>query len=340
VTDVQQRVEDLAALLGCPVLVEDPQHHPLWWSTEGEVDDVRMRSILMRQAPPGAAALVSRLGLPRAEGPVRTPALPDVGMAERWCVPLRDGRNLLGYLWLLDPHGRVGQDDLGPAIDVAHAATDELVRARPTEETRRRRRDQLLARLMAGRDAEAARELIDLEGLAPEATVAVDVPVAVSGWPLPGGLSAHPDPPPAATHTSGRPVPLAELALAVTRARTTDRAIRAGAQLTARTWDALGEWHLIAAAPPEITPGDVHRGADVLAAQKRPDLIETARCVLDNGGDVTVSAEQMHIHRTTLYYRLERIEALTGVNLRLAPGRAALHMALRLAAYRATEERR
>jgi DNA-binding PucR family transcriptional regulator len=57
--------------------------------------------------------------------------------------------------------------------------------------------------------------------------------------------------------------------------------------------------------------------------------------VLDNGGDVTVSAEQLHIHRTTLYYRLTRIEALTGVNLRLAAGRNDLHFALQLAAYRA-----
>ena len=80
-----------------------------------------------------------------------------------------------------------------------------------------------------------------------------------------------------------------------------------------------------------LTPAQIHRGADVLAAQKRPDLIDTARCVLDNGGDVTVSAEQLHIHRTTLYYRLDRIEELTGVNLRLAAGRDALHMALHLA---------
>ena len=82
----------------------------------------------------------------------------------------------------------------------------------------------------------------------------------------------------------------------------------------------------------------MHPGAEALAAQKRRDLIDTARCVLDNGGDVTASAEQLHIHRTTLYYRLERIEALTGVNLRLARGRDALQMALHLAAYRAAAE--
>lgn len=334
VSDVQQQVEGLAACLGCAVLVEDPQHRPLWWSTQGEVDTVRSRSILQREPPPGAAALVSRLGLPSAEGPVRTPALPDVDMAERWCVPLRDRRDLLGYLWLLDPGGRVAEDDLGPAIDCAKAAAEAIARTQPTAEGRRQRRDQLLSRLTAGPDRGAERELTELEGLSAETRVAVSAPAQSGGWPLPGALSAHVEPQSSDGYTSGPPVALVDLGIAVERARSTARAIRAGAQLRAPTWDALGAWHLIIAAPAEVTPGQLHRGADILAAQKRSDLLVTARCVLDNGGDVTISAEQLHIHRTTLYYRLERIEALTGVNLRLADGRDALQMALHLAAYR------
>jgi DNA-binding PucR family transcriptional regulator len=60
----------------------------------------------------------------------------------------------------------------------------------------------------------------------------------------------------------------------------------------------------------------------------------TARTVLDRGGDIAAAAAALHIHRTTLYYRIDRIEALTGVNLRAGPGRDDLHLALRLAAYR------
>jgi len=334
VADIQQQVEALADVLGCAVLVEDQRHRPLWWSAQGEVDDVRMRTILQREPPPGAAALVTRLGLPTAVGPVRTPSLPDVDMAERWCVPLRHGRNLLGYLWVLDADGRVSEDDLEPVVACAKVAADVMSRLEPSEENRRHRRDQLLVRLLAGRDVDAAGELIELERLRPDSCVAVDFPPRPQGWSLPGGASAHVDPKPGAVFASGSPVPLAELGVAVERARTTARALRAGARLASPEWDSLGEWHLIVAAPPDLTPSQVHLGAGVLAAQKRPELIETARCVLDNAGDVTLSAEQLHIHRTTLYYRLERIEELTGVNLRLAAGRDALQMALHLAAYR------
>ena len=112
------------------------------------------------------------------------------------------------------------------------------------------------------------------------------------------------------------------------------RALRAGASLSSPSWGALGSWHLIVAAPPDLAPGQVHPGADTLLAHKRPELLATARCVLDNGGDVTVSSAELHIHRTTLYYRLDRITALTGVDLRSAAEREDLHLALRLAAYR------
>jgi hypothetical protein len=41
---VQAAVDALAADLGCPVLVEDTRHQPLWWSVHESVDEVRMRS--------------------------------------------------------------------------------------------------------------------------------------------------------------------------------------------------------------------------------------------------------------------------------------------------------
>jgi hypothetical protein len=335
VADIQESVDALAARLGCAVLVEDARHSPLWWSAQGEVDGTRMRSILQREPPPAAVAMVSRLGLANAVGPVRTPAVPEADMGERWCIPVRDGRQLFGYLWVVDASGRIAEDDLGAALECARTAAETMARSRPDGERRDRRRTTLLARLQAGPDQAALQELLDLEDLRVGATVAVDAPPGDGGWLLPDGGSVHVDPPAGAVHTSGAPVPLIDLAVACRRAATTRRALRAGARLAAPSWDALGSWHLVVAAPDDLVPGQLHPGADVLLAHRRPDLLTTARCVLDNGGDVTISADELHIHRTTLYYRLDRIEALTGVNLRLPAGRDDLHLALLLAAYRA-----
>jgi hypothetical protein len=126
------------------------------------------------------------------------------------------------------------------------------------------------------------------------------------------------------------------LHVAVDRARQVRRALAAGAQLTAPTWDHLGAWHLIVSAPAELSVAAIHPGADALVALGRDDLLATARAVLEAGGDIVHVADALHVHRTTLYYRIERIEALSGVNLKSAHERDALLLALRVAAYRAT----
>ena len=66
-------------------------------------------------------------------------------------------------------------------------------------------------------------------------------------------------------------------------------------------------------------------------------VMRESRAVLDNGGDVAVAARILHVHRTTLYYRLGRIASLIGVDLRAGHGRTDLQLALWLAAYRGTE---
>jgi hypothetical protein len=313
------------------VLVEDVLHRPLWWSAQGEVDGTRMRTILQREVRPAAASVVARFGLARATGPVRTPAMPDAEMLPRWCVPLRVGRDLFGYLWVLDPDETVTENELPQVVACADLAAATLAEQRVTGAERDRRRAALLARLAAGPDPDAAHELIRLEDLDPAVAVVVYAPGRAGGWALPNGMSVHTG---LSQATSGPPLALAQLHVAVHRARVTAQALRAGAILGQPTWDSLGSWQLIVSAPDDVAIADIHPAAETLAAQGRPDLMITARALLDHGGDVARAAEELHIHRTTLYYRLERIEALTGVNLKAGPGRDDLHMALRLAAFR------
>jgi hypothetical protein len=331
---VQAAVDRLGRALSHAVLIEDAQHRPLWWSRQGQVDATRVRSILEREVDPAAAAVVARLGLARATGPVRVPAAPEAEMLARWCLPVRAGREMLGYLWVLDADEAVTEAELPQLIECAEVAAANLAQERMTGEGRNHRRAALLAQLAAGEDPEAARELIRLEELGPAITVTVQAPIRPGGWALADRMSVHLAGPNSAEATSGRPLPLAQLHLAVARARAVLQAQRAGAVLPRPTWDALGSWHLIVSAPESLSVADIHPGAEALAALDRRDLVVTARALFDAGGDVAFTAEQLHIHRTTLYYRIERIEAITGVNLKTGTERDDLHMALRLAAYR------
>lgn len=208
-----------------------------------------------------------------------------------------------------------------------------LARAEVSRRDVARRRNQLLRALLHGPDPAAATELIKVERLRPDSGVQVDAGGRRGGWPLTGGLRAHVagDRPRAAT--SGAPLPLVELAEAVRRAHATLTAVRAGAQLDPVSWDALGAWRLVVDAPADLTAAQLHPAAATLASLPRDDLLLTARTVLDLG-DVTAAAARLHVHRTTLYYRLDRIAELTGVDLRDGRTRTDLQLALWLGAYR------
>lgn len=335
--DVQVAVDSLTAALGQSVLIEDRDQRPVWWCTKGPVDPTRMRTILHREVKPPAAAVVPQFQLRRATGPVHTPAVPEAEMWARWVVPVRHEGRFLGLLWVFDPDESLSEPDLQPALDCAELAGSVLAQSRKSAESFRLLREELIDRLLNGPDDGAVRELARLEQVPHDALVQVEAPAATGGWLLPGDMSAHVvgrRPRPA---TSGKPVPLARLAEAVRRAAATRRAIAAGARPEPPTWDGLGAWHLIVAAPDDLPTEAIHPAVVVLNEHNRSDLLETARVIVDNGGDVADAAAQLHVHRTTLYYRVERIKELTGVDLQDGRTRTNLQLALWHAAYRAKD---
>ena len=57
----------------------------------------------------------------------------------------------------------------------------------------------------------------------------------------------------------------------------------------------------------------------------------TLEAYLDLAGDARATAEALSLHRATMYYRLNRIEEITGARLKTGDDRLALHLGLRLA---------
>lgn len=335
--EVQAAVDSLALSLGRSVLVEDREQLPVWWSTHGPVDPTRMRTILHRQVDIGAAAIVQQYRLDKATAPTRTPAFPHLEMWSRWCIPVRRDGRFLGLMWILDQREDLAEDDLQPAIDCADLAAAVLSQSRLSAESVRLIREGLVAHLLEGPDAEAARDLARHEQVPHDALMQVEAPARPGGWPLPDDMSLHVVTRGPRAATSGAPLPLVALREAVRRARATRRAIAAGARPEPPTWDGLGAWRLVVEAPDDVTVETVHPGAAILAAESRTDLLNTARTLVDNGGDVAAAAVELHVHRTTLYYRLERIRDLTGMDMFSGQSRTHLQLALWLSAYRAID---
>jgi len=107
---VQVVVDRLTALAGRPAVLEDVRLRLIAFSPHHEtLDAVRSASILSREASPAGRAHLARR-LSGAVQPVRVPAEPALGMAERVCVPVvRDGR-AVGYVWFVDAGGEVDEE--------------------------------------------------------------------------------------------------------------------------------------------------------------------------------------------------------------------------------------
>ncbi|MCH0537984.1 helix-turn-helix domain-containing protein [Streptomyces sp. MUM 203J] len=134
---------------------------------------------------------------------------------------------------------------------------------------------------------------------------------------------------------------LAELAVAWGEALGAARAARAEPERgPVATWSGIGPYRLLTALPGEeteggpVVPGGPGATAPdpavrLLLGPAHSELARTAEVFLDCAGQASRTAQALGIHRQTLYYRLSRVEQLTGLDLDSGEDRLLLHMALK-----------
>lgn len=109
--------------------------------------------------------------------------------------------------------------------------------------------------------------------------------------------------------------------------------LHSAAPAGASAYDELGFYRLIDAAHAHAAVDDFIRewlGALLeYDTAKKSELVATLSAHLENGGNYDDSAKALHIHRSTLRYRLARIGELTGYDLRNVDTRFNLHAATR-----------
>ena len=99
------------------------------------------------------------------------------------------------------------------------------------------------------------------------------------------------------------------------------------------SWEELGAYRLLARAADTPNARElIHPGLPKLfALHSKESLVQTLEAYLDNGCDTKLTAEALFLHRASLYYRLQRIEAITETSLKSGADRLALHSGLKLA---------
>ena len=100
----------------------------------------------------------------------------------------------------------------------------------------------------------------------------------------------------------------------------------------AAAWEELGPYGPLLRIPEnelgrQVLPAEVQR---LLAVDRDGQMATTLRTFLDAGCSAPAAAGTLNIHKTTLYYRLGRIEELTGLDLSDGRTRLTMHLGLTL----------
>jgi GAF domain-containing protein len=99
------------------------------------------------------------------------------------------------------------------------------------------------------------------------------------------------------------------------------------------SWDELGVYRLLVQLPLSDLPDDAIPDGlrTLLQVDAEGPLVETLETWLDEGCDSRATVARLQVHRTSLYYRLGRIEEITGMSLNSGSARLDLHLGLKLA---------
>jgi hypothetical protein len=96
-------------------------------------------------------------------------------------------------------------------------------------------------------------------------------------------------------------------------------------------WDKLGAFRvLVQLSSDKAVDLSLDPRLVALFAHGDVTVAETLETYLDLGCDAKLTAERLHLHRATLYYRLKKVEQLVPVNLRSGEDRLAIHLSYKL----------
>jgi len=137
---------------------------------------------------------------------------------------------------------------------------------------------------------------------------------------------------------SGERMPILQAAQAFRNARLALTLAEIGvSEKEIAVWTELGSWRTTAVLADSYSrnPKDlaelVHPAIVDMVESGRGDLIHTLDAYLSHGCDARKTAEALHLHRSTLYYRLERITEAVRGDLRDGETRFELMLSIRLA---------
>lgn len=365
--EIREIIAEVASRLRKPLLVEDDRQRVVAYSPQYErVDEMRREAILTGSLRPEVMEWSDSFGIRLATGPIRTPPDRARGILGRVCVPVRYEGVLVGFIWALDDERELDAEGLVILSEAASAIGIHLYRDR----MERQLGSDLLRALISTspRVRSAAAQDAAVRDVLPQGTDALIVVIRGATNParivaamrqrLPRLFELRNELEMVALLPIRRLAAARAARVLESAIRDADTALAIGlsdpqpssqslhlayrqasdaAWIVSRfrglgpvgEWSRLGAYRLLARAAADEDAVDLLDGrlAPVLAD---PQLALTLETYLDLGCRPKEAADALHVHRGTLYNRLQKIETLTGADLHSGIDRLSLHLGLKL----------
>ena len=367
--DLQDLVDRVSRLLAAPATLEDEEFtllafcaHPLDGG-EAVLDAVRTRSILTRGSSPEVRRWFEEFGIASAQRPLRIPGDPAAGILPRLMLPVRHAGRAHGYLWLLDG-GRTDAADLAdPALAEAVRLAGEAGRILAARTGEDADLDRALTTVLSGTGAREPALAVLAAQLGEHPARARRAPAgrcAAAGLAATGRGRGRPAAGGGRVRRRRRPRAAARRRRPPARRRPDRRRPvrpapgqhgrdvggRAGGDAAAGALGPGADGGARGRRRAGALPGRALGGAGGLAAGRRAERAGRRRAAAAGRSPCSAAPRRPGwtpgaaprgppprslIHRQTLYYRLGRIEALTGLDLADGDARLLLHASLRRA---------
>ncbi len=179
----------LGGLIGRSVTFEDPDGKLLAYHVAGAEDDVRRQTLEDSQSPPAMMEALEASGLSNeiraSAGPLRIPAMPEIGLSARVVCPIRLGAELVGLVWIIEGESKLAELDSRAAEHAALVAALHIAHQRELANMEARLGyASFLSLLEGGEDDPQAMERARLLGFEPGGVHRIGIAVLQEAMPL------------------------------------------------------------------------------------------------------------------------------------------------------------
>jgi DNA-binding PucR family transcriptional regulator len=163
------RLEDIAdrisEVLQCPITIEDVNHRLLAYSMHDDcTDPARISTIISRRVPEKVINSLWKDGtiptLLKTEEPVRVKQHDDIGLGNRVAISIWKNKEVLGFIWALEIHKTLSDEDLDLLKKAAKAVRNILLKLQVRKTKKEERSQEFFWKLLTGH-VTSQEEIID-----------------------------------------------------------------------------------------------------------------------------------------------------------------------------------